>query len=44
MAAGLLSWAIYTGVTEFQFWKEYGLVLRANYLVLLTRTTIPIAS
>ncbi len=44
MAAGLLSWAIYTGVAELQFRQEYGLVLRANYLVLLTRTTIPIAS
>jgi len=44
MAAGLLSWAIYTGVSEFQFWKEYGLVFRANYLVLLTRASIPIGS
>jgi hypothetical protein len=44
LAAGLLSWAIYTGVTEFQFWKEYGLELRANYLVLLSGTTIPIVS
>lgn len=44
MAAGLLSWALYTGVAEFQFWKEYGLALRANYLVLLSGTTIPIVS
>jgi hypothetical protein len=44
MAAGLLSWALYTGVSEFQFWKEYGLGLRRNYLVLLSGTTIPIIS
>ncbi len=42
MAASLLSLAVYAGISEFQFWKEYG--LRANYLVLLSGTTIPIVS
>ena len=42
MAAGLLSWALYTGIAEFQFWKEHSLELRADYLILLSGTTIPI--
>jgi len=33
-----------TNSGSLRFWKEYGLKLRANYVVLLSRPTLPIAS